>query len=89
MAAPPVVLSDRAEPETPGPGRATERRAVAGFQCDVCGKRFEGQPESSGLLLWTRGEEVRYEEPPLCGDCAARITLGALSIFQTDEEEEG
>lgn len=89
MAIPPLVSRDRLESEEPGPLLHGEKRGVCGYVCDVCARRFDGQPAGSGLLLWTRGEDVRYEEPPLCEDCAERVTLGALVAWHTEEEEEG
>ena len=59
------------------------------YQCDACGDSFEGEPAGAGLFLWTRGDEVRYEEPPLCEQCASRITVGALLKWDTEDEEEG
>lgn len=59
------------------------------FECDACGERFEGPPGGAGLLVWTRGEEVRYEEPPLCEECAAEISVGALMRWDVEDEEEG
>jgi NAD-dependent SIR2 family protein deacetylase len=59
------------------------------FQCDHCGRQFEGDPGGAGLLLWTRGEEVRFEEPPLCEQCASSITIGALMKWESEEEDEG
>jgi hypothetical protein len=58
------------------------------FECDACGKRCEGIPAGSGLFVWTRGEEVRYEEPPLCEECASGISMRWLGQY-ADEEEEG
>jgi hypothetical protein len=55
----------------------------------VCGKTFEGEPSGSGLFIWSRGDEIRYEEPPLCEGCAAKVTLGALLAWESEEEEEG
>ena len=49
---------------------------------------FEGDPGGSGLLVWTRGEEVRYEEPPLCEHCSVAIGVTAL-VRWAEEEEEG
>jgi len=60
-----------------------------GFDCDVCGQHFEGEPAGSGLFMWTRGEEVRFEEPPLCETCAQSVTLDALTRWIVEEEEEG
>ncbi len=59
------------------------------YECDACGKSFEGRPGGAGLFVWTRGEEVRYEEPPLCDDCGERIALGAVLKWISEEEEEG
>lgn len=58
------------------------------YECDLCGKSFEGAPAGAGLLLWTRGEEVRCEEPPLCESCSAELLLGAMLRYSVDEEEE-
>ena len=59
------------------------------FECDSCGKRIEGEPAGHGLYVWTRGDEVRYEEPPLCEECASEIAVGALVRWDNEEEEEG
>ena len=63
--------------------------ASQSYECDACGNSFDGEPGGAGLFLWTRGEEVRYEEPPLCEQCASRITVGALLKWDTEDEEEG
>jgi hypothetical protein len=55
--------------------------------CDSCGSRIEGEPAGSGLYLWTRGDEVRFEEPPLCEACVSTITLGVC--LDTDFSDEG
>ncbi|HEV8548784.1 MAG TPA: hypothetical protein VGQ57_07150 [Polyangiaceae bacterium] len=59
------------------------------YECDKCGEWFDGEPAGAGLFLWTRGEEVRYEEPPLCEECASEITVGALVKWESEDEEEG
>jgi hypothetical protein len=56
-------------------------------RCDACGDEIEGLPAGSGLFLWTRGEEVRYEEPPLCERCAYAIAVGGTLQSDVDEEE--
>jgi hypothetical protein len=61
----------------------------AGFDCDVCGQHFASEPAGSGLFMWTRGDEVRFEEPPLCEECANNVTLDALTRWFVEEEEEG
>jgi hypothetical protein len=40
-----------------------------------------------GLLVWSRGEERRYQEPPLCSGCAAAIGVSALQRWEIEEEE--
>lgn len=60
--------------------------APAPVRCDSCGDEIDGAPAGSGLFLWTRGEEIRYEEPPLCERCAYAIAVGGLMQW---EEEEG
>jgi hypothetical protein len=89
MRLPPVVSNDHALPDKALPSRPSELRDVHGFECDVCGKHFAGEPASSGLFMWSRGDEVRYEEPPLCEECASKVTLGALLTFELEGEEEG
>ncbi len=59
------------------------------YDCDMCGERFDGEPAGSGLFMWTRGDEVRFEEPPLCQGCAENVTLDALTRWEVEEEEEG
>ena len=56
-------------------------------RCDACGDEIEGSPAGSGLFLWTRGEEVRYEEPPLCERCAYAIAVGGTLQMEVEEEE--
>jgi hypothetical protein len=89
MRPPPEISTDRALFDE-GPKLASpDARAVKSYECDACGRPFQGEPAGSGLFIWSRGDEVRYEEPPLCEECANKITLGALLAFDTEEEEEG
>lgn len=44
-------------------------------------------PSGRGLLVWSRGEERRYQEPPLCPACAAAIGMSALQRWESEEEE--
>jgi hypothetical protein len=62
--------------------------------CDVCGDslapdELDEGPEvrGRGLLVWSRGEERRYQEPPLCAGCAAAIGVSALSRWEIEEDE--
>lgn len=63
-------------------------------RCDVCHVSLAAEdhdegPEvpGRGLLVWTRGEERRYQEPPLCPACAAAIGVSALQRWEIEEEE--
>jgi len=55
--------------------------------CDVCDEAIEGEPEGRGLYVWTRGDEVRYEEPALCERCATAIGVTALAAWKLEDEE--
>lgn len=57
------------------------------LQCDACDEPLEGEPAGRGLFMWTRGDEVRFEEPALCDKCAVAIGITALSSFSVEEEE--
>jgi hypothetical protein len=68
-------------------------------RCDVCADALDdddGEDDKSesgfdvrgrGLLVWSRGEERRYQEPPLCASCAAAIGVSALQRWEIEEEE--
>jgi hypothetical protein len=63
-------------------------------RCDVCKDRVDAPEEEEGfsvrgrgLLVWTRGDERRYQEPPLCPGCAAAIGLSALQRWEIEEDE--
>jgi len=55
-------------------------------QCHVCDDPLDGKPATSGLLLWSRGEELRVEEPPLCPACAGSLRIGALARARFEDE---
>jgi hypothetical protein len=65
----------------------------AANRCDVCGQIVEEDSgdgpalPGSALYVWTRGDEVRREEPPLCPSCAAALGLSALGRWEIEEEE--
>lgn len=67
---------------------SAEATAPPTFECDACGKLVEGEPSGHGLYVWTRGDEVRYEEPPLCARCANAIGLAALAQWELEEDGE-
>jgi len=62
---------------------ASERR------CDACDALISGEDGGSGLYIWTRGGEVRYEEPPLCAACGPAIAQTAFRRWEEEDEEEG
>jgi len=71
--------------------------------CDVCGARLPSEddedqggenanenryaPAGRGLYVWSRGGEIVYEEPPLCGSCSTAIGMSALARWEIEEEE--
>lgn len=63
--------------------------------CDVCGAPMNALPDDEegplvsgrGLLVWARGDERRYQEPPLCPSCASAIGVSALQRWEIEEEE--
>lgn len=65
--------------------RATEPMTQP-VACDVCEAPIEGEPAGSGLYVSTRGDEIRYEEPPLCQSCATAIGLTALAEWAIEDE---
>lgn len=64
-----------------------EEEKKAPVSCDACGEEIEGSPAGAGLFLWTRGDEVRYEEPPLCERCAYAIAVGGTLQLASEDEE--
>lgn len=62
-------------------------------RCEVCGLAISprdddgAMPAGSGLLVWTRGDEVRYDEPPLCPTCSAALGMAQVRRWDTDDEE--
>jgi hypothetical protein len=40
-----------------------------------------------GLLVWARGDDIRREEPLLCGNCAMALGMTALHRWETEEDE--
>jgi hypothetical protein len=55
--------------------------------CDACGEPVSGDA-GSGLLIFPRGDENAYEEPPLCEHCGYAIGITAM-VRWAEEEEEG
>jgi hypothetical protein len=74
---------------------------VESHRCDVCAASLSALAAADtdtdtddrydvtgrGLLVWSRGDERRYQEPPLCSGCAAAIGVSALQRWEIEEEE--
>jgi len=63
-------------------------------RCSVCSEQLEIDEDDDnidvpgrGLLIWTRGDERRYEEPQLCPGCASAIGVSALQRWEIEEDE--
>ena len=85
------------------PGFVTAGHAVLfqdteAHRCDVCASALDEEKDEadehglptnsgSGLLVWSRGDERRYQEPPLCSSCATAIGVTAHQRWEIEEEE--
>jgi|GEM_PF-2176768 uracil-DNA glycosylase len=72
----------------PEDGRVSAAGEEPSYTCDACGQTFTGPPGGSGLFVWTRGDEVRYEEPPLCERCAVALSTTAMRGWALDDDDE-
>jgi hypothetical protein len=91
---------DEVEP-LPGDGEGDPLFVTAGHtvlfepeqaRCDACDavlgdSEEETEGQGRGLYLWLRHGDIVFEEPPLCGACAAAITISALHRWEIEEEE--
>ena len=57
------------------------------LSCEVCDAPLDGMPASSGLLMWSREDELRFEEPALCAACAIAIGVTALRRWNAEKSE--
>lgn len=57
------------------------------LNCHACDAPIEGDPAGRGLMVFVRGDQVEYEEPPLCERCAHAISMTALYRWEIEEEE--
>ena len=72
-------------------------RAATPPACDACGEELplEGADDDDGaftvrgkgMYVSSRGEEVRYEDVPLCPSCGSAIALAARMRWEIEEEE--
>jgi hypothetical protein len=68
-------------------GFGSENSPSEELHCDACNELIEGEPAGHGLYMWARGDELRFEEPPLCPRCATAIGVTALAAWSMEEEE--
>ena len=54
-------------------------------RCDVCGKPA-GDDASSGLFMWVRDEDYRFEEPAICKACSRQVSTQAYLRLLGPEE---
>ncbi len=52
--------------------------------CSVCDVEIKGEPTSTGLLMWTRGDETRFDEPPICSECAKTLNVSAMARWEEE-----
>jgi hypothetical protein len=59
--------------------------------CDVCGVVVDEDDEdaSTALYIWTRGDETRYEQPPICAKCGPALGLAQVRRWAIEDDEEG
>ena len=89
----PAEPSSKKKPAVRSAGHEILFETDATVRCDACraeitedeGTRVSGR----GLLVFARGDEVRYEEPWLCDGCAAAIGITQLRIWDLEDDEEG
>jgi hypothetical protein len=59
--------------------------------CDICGEPIAAGDDDDfvgkGVFLSVRGDEVRYEDAPLCTPCATAIGINALIRAEIEEDE--
>ena len=96
MGATPSAAPDDAHASRRATRRALRRRATtrAARRATSAATRSWSEDDGEGpaipdarLYVWTRGDETRREEPPLCASCAAALGLTALARWEIDEEE--
>lgn len=63
--------------------RATRRDPPS---CEVCDAPLDDRPASTGLLMWAREDELRFEEPALCPACALAIGVTAMRRWRDEED---
>jgi hypothetical protein len=97
-----MVLFAMAEPHQSARGIPYLRASLADLHaspapetCDACGGELPHRDDDEegyalrgkGVYLSCRGDQVRYEDVPLCPSCGSAIGLSALRQWEIEEEE--
>jgi hypothetical protein len=61
-------------------------RAERELSCSLCDAELAEGAASSGLFMWTRGDHVRFEEPPLCARCSGDVSVSAFLSWPWDDD---
>ncbi|CAN5358857.1 hypothetical protein BH09MYX1_BH09MYX1_55890 [soil metagenome] len=95
---PPVDRPVTAAPPKPVVAFASATHAIlfeteSATQCTVCGDEITeddgARVSGSGLLVFARGDDVRYEEPRLCDACATAVGITQHRLWDLEDDEEG
>lgn len=68
--------------------RERDSKRSRDLRCDACDEVVEGEPAGRGILLTTRGDEVRFDEPVLCDHCATAIGLRAKRDLEIEDDQD-
>ena len=79
------ALPNEAAANTP----AAEAQVAPTVECDICSEPIDPADDfaGKGTFLSVRGDEVRYEDVPLCATCATAIGMNALLRAEIEEDE--
>ena len=58
------------------------------LRCSLCDCDLPEGAASTGLFMWTRGDHVRFEEPPLCATCSRDVGISAFLRWPWDDDFE-
>jgi hypothetical protein len=85
----PAPLPDVA-PEVASEVAMADGAPATRIECDICGEPIDVDDDAfvgKGVFLSVRGDEVRYENAPLCSACATAIGINALIRAEIEEDE--
>jgi hypothetical protein len=84
----PIAIPIDAEAELALKARHAATHGIA--RCEFCDKPIDtaSDQNGSGLYVWARGDESRYEEPPLCATCALSAGINASRLFMIEDDGE-